>query len=92
MMQSRINLVVLALAALVGPMPPSYAAASSQAVSMSFDVCLARIRSTSTQLGVAPINIAETTDVRMVRFVTSDGSVLITCSRPDGKMVVTKSD
>ncbi|WP_141728454.1 hypothetical protein [Devosia insulae] len=67
-------------------------AVESQAVSMSFEACLAKIRSTAAQLGMAPINIAETNDLRMVRFPTSDGSVLITCSRPDGKMVVTKSD
>jgi len=43
------------------------------------------------QYGVAPINVVETSDVRIVRFLTSDGSVLISCSRPDRKMVVTIS-
>lgn len=71
---------------------PSQAAVESQAVAMSFESCLSKIRSTASQLGVAPINIAETNDLRMARFPTSDGSVLITCSRPDGRMVVTKSD
>lgn len=58
---------------------------------MSFDDCLLVIRRTSEQLGVAPINIVETDDVRMVRYETSDGSVLVTCSRPDEKMVFTIS-
>lgn len=64
-------------------------AGRSQSESMSFNECLQRIRSVATQFGVAPINIVETNDIRMVRIPTSDGSVLITCSRPDHKMVVT---
>lgn len=58
---------------------------------MTFDQCLQNIRSVSSQLGVAPINIVETNDMRMVRFPTADGSVLVTCSRPDRKMVITRS-
>lgn len=58
---------------------------------MSFEACLQVIQRTATQLGVAPINITETTDIRIVRFPTSDGSVLVTCSRPDRKMVMTVS-
>ncbi|WP_323015481.1 hypothetical protein [Devosia sp.] len=71
---------------------PAQAAVESQAVSMSFEACLGKIRSTAAQLGQAPINIAETNELRMVKFLTSDGSVMITCSRPDGRMIVTKSD
>ncbi len=59
---------------------------------MSFENCLQVIRSTAADLGVAPINIVETNDLRMVRFPTVDGSVLVTCSRPDRKMVLTISD
>ena len=66
--------------------------AESQSVAMDFDKCLQIIRGTSTDLGVAPINIAETDVLRIVRYVTEDGSVLITCSKPDRKMVITKSD
>lgn len=66
-------------------------AQESTSRSMSFEECLQVIQRTATQLGVAPINIAETTDMRMVRFPTSDGSVLVTCSRPDRKMVMTVS-
>lgn len=66
-------------------------AQQSTSKSMSFEECLQVIQRTATQLGVAPINIAETTDMRMVRFPTSDGSVLVTCSRPDRKMVMTVS-
>lgn len=66
-------------------------AQQSTSKSMSFEECLQVIQRTATQLGVAPINIDETTDVRMVRFPTGDGSVLVTCSRPDRKMVMTIS-
>jgi hypothetical protein len=66
-------------------------ATESRAINMSFEKCLATIRQTSSDLGVAPINIVETNVMRMVRFPTSDGSVLITCSRPDQRMVLTKS-
>ena len=58
---------------------------------MSFSDCLKVIRNTSQQLGIAPRNIVETNDLRMVKFVTSDGHVLVTCSRPDRKMVLTIS-
>ena len=63
----------------------------STSTSMAFDDCIRTIQRTSTQLGVAGQNIVETTDVRMVRFKTSDGSVLVTCSRADRKMVTTVS-
>lgn len=59
--------------------------------SMPFDQCLLVIQRTATQLRVAPINIVETTQLRIVRFPTADGSVLVTCSKPDQKMVMTVS-
>ena len=64
---------------------------SSSSRSMSFERCLKTIQQVATELEVAPINIVETTQVRMVRFNTNDGSVLVTCSAPDEKMVVTRS-
>lgn len=66
-------------------------AQTSTSKSMSFEDCLKTIRVTASNLGVAPINVVETNDMRMVRFKTSDGSVLVTCSRPDNKMVMTIS-
>ncbi len=59
---------------------------------MSFDACLRTIRKVASQMGIAPINIVETNILRMVRFPTVDGSVLVTCSEADRKMVITKSD
>ena len=58
---------------------------------MRFEACLASIRDLATQLAIAPINIVETDEIRMVRFCTTDGSVLVTCSMPDQKRAVTTS-
>lgn len=58
---------------------------------MQFEPCLTAIRSMADDLAIAPVNVVETNDVRIVRFNTSDGSVLVTCSRPDQKMFVVQS-
>lgn len=58
---------------------------------MSFQECLQTIRGMATDLGVAPTNIVETSELRIVRFNTSDGSVLVTCSAADGKLVAVQS-
>lgn len=71
---------------------PAAEALETQTQSMSFEACLGVIRNIASQFATAPINIAETNDMRIVRFVTDDGSVLVTCSRPDHKMIVTKSN
>jgi hypothetical protein len=74
--------------------PPARAAETagevrSESKSMGFDECLKSIRLLAESIGQAPINIVETDSVRMVRFISSDGSVLVTCSRPDQKQVIT---
>jgi len=81
-----------ACSVLLGVLTASVASAQqSTSKSMSFEDCLKVIRNTATDLGVAPINIVETSEARIVRFPTSDGSVLVTCSKPDRKMVMTIS-
>lgn len=59
---------------------------------MSFDACLELIRETATGLGVAPVNIVETSILRMVRFPAADGSILVTCSAPDKKAIIQQTD
>lgn len=71
--------------------PPLSSSAQSTSTAMAFEDCIRTIQRTSGQLGVAPRNIVENSDVRMVRFNTSDGSVIVTCSRADRKMVTTVS-
>jgi hypothetical protein len=66
----------------------SPASAATETQSMSFESCLATIRQVATKLAVAPINIVETDILRMVKFKTVDGSVLVTCSRPDNEMII----
>jgi hypothetical protein len=45
----------------------------------------------SGQYSAPPTNVVETTDLRIVKWFLSDGAVMVACSRPDGKMVVTKT-
>ena len=79
----------LTLAILLSSLVLPALAQKSTSKSMSFEDCLRVIQNTATQLGVAPINIVETKDMRMVRFLSDDGSVLVTCSRPDRKIITT---
>ena len=69
---------------------PTAAADEPIVTSMSFEACLKVIMNTATELGTAPVNIVETSILRMVKFVTQDGYVLVACSRPDHRMVVLK--
>lgn len=70
------------------------AAAESTSTSMSFEKCQAVQANTIAQLGVPPddiVHIVNTSAMTMTRLYTADGSVIITCSAPDNKMVITKS-
>ena len=59
---------------------------------MGFSDCHAMIRRLGTAAGVAPVNIVDTTTVRMVRFrMAQGGSLLVTCSANDRKAVLTRS-
>ena len=61
---------------------------------MSFERCNEVIQRMAEQIGLAPINLVDTSVLRMVRFPTNDGSgesILITCSKPDRKLVISKS-
>lgn len=62
--------------------------------SMSFAACQQTLRQTIRTMGVRPwdvVRLVDTDVITMTRVCTNDGSVLIMCSRPDEKMVVTKS-
>lgn len=72
----------------------SFAEAKSQSMSMSFEDCLARKETVISQLGVNPkdiIPVVNTNIMTMTKLCTVDGSVIVTCSRPDNKMVLTQS-
>lgn len=72
--------------------PPSQLPAETRA--MPFDACSARIDEMveavrSTRYEAVPV--VETDIMRTVRFPANDGSVLVTCSRPDERMVLVHS-
>jgi len=83
------KLTILALMGLF--CTPVQAQVKTQTVEMGFYDCKNRIIFMKAKFGIAPEIIADTSDVKMVRFPTSDGSVIVTCSRPDEKMAVTQS-
>jgi hypothetical protein len=75
---------------------PAIATASAESTStpMSFEKCQAVQANTIAQLDVPPediVHIVNTSVMTMTRLYTADGSVIITCSAPDNKMVITKS-
>lgn len=64
------------------------AADHTTTTSTPFEKCLAKIQALATKTGTAPVNLVETSILRIVRFPAADGSLLVTCSKPDGKMIV----
>ena len=70
---------------------PAFADVKTITKPATFEQCQQLIRKTATDLGVAPVNIVETTAVRVVKFPTEDGSVLVSCSKEDKKMILTIS-
>jgi hypothetical protein len=66
-------------------------AIETQTRDISFEGCLAAIAQVSGQYDAPPVNVVETSDIRIVKWFLSDGNVMVACSRPDHKMVVTKT-
>ena len=59
---------------------------------MSFAACVESVRAISSSLGGYPYNVVlNTVDVYMVKMWANDAALVATCSRPDGKMVMTRS-
>lgn len=72
----------------------AFAAVESSSKSMSFEQC----KSAQQQMGSAlagtqykVIPIVKTNIVSIERFCANDGSVIVTCSKPDQNMTVTRS-
>jgi hypothetical protein len=72
-------------------LPGAAWAIETQTREISFSGCLAVIAQVSGQYSAPPVNVVETSDLRIVKWFLSDGNVMVACSRPDGKMVVTKT-
>ncbi len=72
----------------------AHADAQSKSISMSFDECQAYQANTIAKLNVPASDIepiVNSSVLTITRVYTADGSVLISCSEPDQKMVVTMS-
>lgn len=72
------------------PDPGKTAPALSQPSSktMTFEACLRSIDLAAVRVGSRPISIVDTNNLRIVRFPTTDGSVLVACSKPDQKQIM----
>lgn len=71
---------------------PARVALESTRQALPFDACVRMM--TQTVLSVGGRNtrvVLSLPDVRMLRICTNDGSVLMTCSQPDGTLVTTRS-
>lgn len=85
---------IIAFMAMLAAGATANAAANSTSTPMSFEKCKATQEATISQLGVSEGDIARlvsTSDMSMIKIYVADGSVLVTCSRPDQTMVTTKS-
>lgn len=58
---------------------------------MDFRTCVASIDVVANKMGRRPTVIVDTAIMKMVRFHTADGSLLVTCSKPDRKRIFTES-
>ena len=54
---------------------------------MSFEKCLQVIDGTSAEVEAAPVTIVSTSQLKTVKWSTGYGDVMLTCSKPDGKMI-----
>lgn len=73
------------------PAPNSDTLPTNTIENISFDQCLTMKARTFAQLNARPISIVSTNMVTVDRVCVAEGSVLITCSAPDSKMVITTS-
>lgn len=67
------------------------AALPSEKRAMPFQACVSLMTRTVLDLGGRTRVIVSAPDLRSIRICTNDGSVLMTCSRPDASMVATRS-
>lgn len=86
-MRDRLIVATTALALLAGP---ALGAGNTQVVAkqtISFSRCKQVIASMKADLGQAPIVIANTGDVVMVKWITTTDDMLLTCGRPDQRLL-----
>ncbi len=59
-------------------------------VAMPFSECLSIIGEVSKGIGIKPVHLVRTEDLRVVRVAASDGFVTVSCSRPESRMTLSK--
>ena len=84
----RAALALIGLSALAGCEALPGAAPADQAVPMAFQQCLSRIDETAARIDQSPAVLAETSEMRMVRFTDEDEIVTVTCDALGNRMVV----
>ncbi|MEP2781444.1 MAG: hypothetical protein ABJL33_15430 [Hyphomicrobiales bacterium] len=87
--------IMLNIATIAAACPAAAETTTIETQTMRFTSCLKYIQDVAEELNFTPENIVETSDARIVRFPTNDGSglsILITCSKPDKKLIVLLSD
>lgn len=89
----RSALAALALAALSAPALGDSSVVGTR--TMTFDECLDASERTIANLNVPAsqiVPIVNISIVRMTKIITEDGAIIVTCSAPDNKMSIVKSD
>lgn len=77
---------------LVAASSPAWAAVGESITKpMRYSACLAFISQTAQISGATPVNIIETSSLRVVRIQAQDGSVLLTCDKEKGTMMLVPS-
>ena len=69
----------------------AHAEAKSESRAMDFEACKSFTEKSVRDLGVPYDAVVRTGILWITRISVSDGAVLITCSKPDGKLVLTQS-
>jgi hypothetical protein len=65
--------------------------ANTRVATMDFSECLSIIGEVSQEVDEEPVKLVSTGDLVTVRIPASDGFVTVSCSRPDRRMVLTRS-
>lgn len=81
------TVAIIALGSCAGAL----AEARSTSTPMGFRSCVASIDIVARQAGDRPTVVVDSPIMKVVRFSTADGSLLVTCSAPDRKRILTES-
>jgi hypothetical protein len=78
----------LSLSGGLGAAPADTAGPVSRTETMRFADCISLIEEISNEIGAAPAHLLRTKDVWLTRVDAIDGSVTITCNRPENRLTL----